>query len=115
MKFCQMQFHCIKISQYFTKPYELFDRDIIVKVDLSNYATKSDLKHATRIDTSKSAGKSDIVSLKAEVNKLDIDQLKSVPTNLSSLKSKVDKLEIKNCLMKVLKFFLDQMKCLILQ
>ena len=103
------------MSQYFTKPYELFDRDIIVKVDLSNCATKFDLKHATRIDTSKLAAKSDIVSLKAEVNRLDIDQLKSVPTNLSSLKSKVDKFDIENCLMRVIRFFLDQIKYLILQ
>ena len=50
MKFCQMQFHCIKMSQYFPKPYEPFGRDINVKVDLSNYATKFDLKNATGID-----------------------------------------------------------------
>ena len=82
------------MSQYFPKPYEPFGGDINVKVDLSNYATKSDLKNATGIDTSKLAAKSDLVSLKAEVDKLDIDKLKSVPTNLSNLKSKVDKLDI---------------------
>ena len=69
------------MSQYFPKPSELFSGDINVKVDLSNYATKSDLKNATGIDTSKLAAKSDLVSSKAEVNKLDIDKLKSVPTN----------------------------------
>ena len=63
---------CIKKSQYFPKPYEPFGGDINVKVDLSNYATKSDLKNATSIDTSKLAAKSDLVSLKAEVDKLDI-------------------------------------------
>ena len=62
----------IKKSQYFPKPYEPFGGDINVKVDLSNYATKSDLKNATSIDTSKLAAKSDLVSLKAEVDKLDI-------------------------------------------
>ena len=82
------------MSQYFPKPYKLFCRDINVKLDLSNYATKSDLKNATGIDTSKLAVKSDLVSLKAEVDKLDTDKLKSVPTNLSNLKSKVDKLDI---------------------
>ena len=82
------------MSQYFPKPYEPFGRDINVKKDLSNYLTKIDLKTATEIDTSKLAAKSDLVSLKAEVDKLDIDKLKSVPTNLSNLKSKVDKLDI---------------------
>ena len=48
----------------------------------------------TGIDTSKLAAKSDLVSLKAEVEKLDIDKLKNAPTNLSNLKSKVDKLDI---------------------
>ena len=61
---------------------------------LSNYATKTDLQNATGTDTSKPAAKSDLVSLKAEVNKLDIDKLKSVPTNLSNLKSIVNKSDI---------------------
>ena len=73
MKISCMQFHCIKMSQHFPKPYEPFGGDINVKVDLSNYATKSDLKNATRIDTSKLTAKSDSVSLKSEVDKLDID------------------------------------------
>ena len=81
------------MSQYFPKPYEPFGGDINVKVDLSNYATKSDLKNATGIDTSKLASKSDLVNLKTEVDKLDIDKLENVPTNLRKLKSKVDKLD----------------------
>ena len=81
------------MSQYFPKPYEPFDGDINVKVALSNYATKADLKNATGTDTSKLATKSDLANLKAEVDKLDIDKLKSVPANLSNLKSKVDKLD----------------------
>ena len=40
------------MSQYFSKPYEPFDGDINVKVDLSNYATKSDIKNITHVDTS---------------------------------------------------------------
>ena len=82
------------MSQYFPKPYKLFGGDINVKVDLSNNATKSYLKNATGIDTSKLATKSCLVSLKAEVDKLDIDELKNLPNNLSNLKSKVDKLDI---------------------
>ena len=61
---------------------------------MSNYATKSDLKSATGIDISKLAGKSDLVTLKTEVDNLNIDKLKSLPTDLSNLKSKVDKLDI---------------------
>ena len=82
------------MSQYFPKPYEPFGGDINVKVDLSNYATKADLKNATGIDISKLAAKSDLVSLKAEVDKIDADKLKNVPDNLSNVKSKVDKLDI---------------------
>ena len=78
----------MKMSQYFPKPYEPFGGDINVKVDLSNYATKSDLKNATGIDTSKLAAKSDLVSLKSDVDKLDIDKLKSLPTHLNNLKVK---------------------------
>ena len=42
-----------KMSQYFPKPHEPFGGDFNVKVDLSNYATKADLKEATGVDTSK--------------------------------------------------------------
>ena len=80
-----MQFHCIKMIQYFLKPYEPFSGDINVKVDLTNYAAKSDLKNATGVDISKVAAEPDLVSLKAEVDKLDIDQLKSVPNNFKQL------------------------------
>ena len=54
-----------------------------VKVDLSDYATKADLKITTGIDTSKLAAKSDLVSLKARVHTLDIDRLITVPVDLS--------------------------------
>ena len=94
MKFCQMQFCYIKLSKSFPKQCEQFGGDINVKVDLSNYTTKTDFKNATRIDTSKLAAKCNLVSLKAEDDKLDIDELISVPTNVSNLKSEVDKLDI---------------------
>ena len=58
------------------KDFEPFGGDINVKVDLSNYSTKADLQNATGIDTSKLAAKSDLASLKAEVDKLDVDKLK---------------------------------------
>ena len=83
-----------KMSQYFPKPYEPFGGDINVKVDLFSYATKADLKNATGVDTSKLAAKSDSAGLKAEVDKIDVDKLKTVPDDLIKLKSKVDKLDI---------------------
>ena len=58
------------------------DEDINVNVDLFNYATKADLKNATGIDTSKLAAKSDLASLKAELDKLDIDKLIPVSVDL---------------------------------
>ena len=73
------------MSQYFPKTYEPFGGDINVKVDLSNYVTKADLKHATGIESSNIAPKSNLASLKTEVDKLDIDKLVPVPVNLSKL------------------------------
>ena len=77
------------MSQYFPKPYKSFGGNINVKVDLSNYATKTNLKNATGIDTSKLAAKSDLVRLKAEVDKSDIDKLVPVPIDLSKLSNVV--------------------------
>ena len=64
------------MSQYFPKPYQLFGGDTNVKVDLSNYATKRDIKNTSHVDTSSFALKSNLASLKTEVDKLDIDKLK---------------------------------------
>ena len=65
-----------------------------VELDLSNYATKTDLKNVTGVDTSKFAKKIDLNNLKSDLDKLDIDKLKNVPTNLTNLKTKVDKLDV---------------------
>ena len=73
------------MSQYFPKPYEPFGRDINVKVDLSNYAAKADIKNISHVDTSSFALKTNLVSLKTEVDKLDIDKLVHVPVNVSKL------------------------------
>ena len=48
-----------KISQYFRKPYGTFGKNVKVELDLFSYATKSDLKEATVLDTSNLAAKSD--------------------------------------------------------
>ena len=73
------------MSQYFPKPYEPFSGDINVKVDLSNYATKADIKNISHVDTSSFALKSNLASLKTEVDKLDINKLVPVPVDLSKL------------------------------
>ena len=88
-----MQFHCIKSSQYFPKPYEPFGGDINVKVDLSNYATKADIKNISHVDTSRFALKTNLASLKTEVDKLDIDKLVPVLVDLSKL-SDVAKIDV---------------------
>ena len=81
------------MSQYFPKPYEPFGGDINVKVDLSNYATKTDIKNISHVDTSSFALKSNLTSLKTEEDKLDVDKLVTVPVDLSKLSDVV-----KNCL-----------------
>ena len=79
-----------KINQYFSKPYKNFRGNINVKVDLSNYAAKSDLKNATGVDTSKLAEKFDLASLKAEIDKINVDKLNTVPVDLSNLSNAVN-------------------------
>ena len=60
---------------YFPEPKSLGDR-VKVELDLSNYATKADLKNATGVDTSRFAKKVDSADLKSNFDKLDIDKLK---------------------------------------
>ena len=81
------------MSEYFPEP-KSFGRRMKVELDLSNYATKADLKNARGVDTSKFAKKADLANLKSNVDKLAIDKLKNVPSNLINLKSKVDKLDV---------------------
>ena len=73
------------MSQYFPKTYEPFDEDVSVKVDLPNYATKTDIKIPLHIDTSSFALQSNLASLKTEVDKLHIDKLVPLPVDLSKL------------------------------
>ena len=80
-----MNFPLIKMNQYFSTSYKAFRGGISVKVDLTNYATKTDFKNETGTDTSKLSAKSDLASLKAEVDKLDNDKWIPVPTDLSKL------------------------------
>ena len=79
------------MSQYFPKPYEPFGGDINVKVHLSSYATRTDIKNISHVDTSGFALKSNFASLKAKVHKLDIDKLVYVPVDLGKLSDVVKK------------------------
>ena len=71
------------MSQYFPQSFRSFGGNINVKVGLSNYATKTDLKNVTDVDTF--ALKRNLACLKTEVDKLDIDKLALVPVDLSKL------------------------------
>ena len=78
-----------KMSQYFFKPYNRFEGNVKVELDLFNYATKTDLKGATRTDTSNVALKWNLAQLKTEVDKINIGKLKSVPVDWSKLSNVV--------------------------
>ena len=74
------------MSQYFPKPFNShFGDSIKVKIDLSNYATKTDIKNTSHVDTSSFALKTNLASWKTEVDKLNIDKLVPVPVDLSKL------------------------------
>ena len=73
------------MSQCFPKPFKAFGGDINVKVDLSNYATKADIKNILHVDTPSFALKTNLANLKSEVDKSDIDKLASVPVDISKL------------------------------
>ena len=77
------------MSKYFPKPYEQFGRDINVSIDLSNYATRKDIKNITHVDNSSFALKANVANLKTKVDKLDIDKLAPVPVDLSKLRDLV--------------------------
>ena len=72
------------MSQYFPKPSN-HKENIKVEVDLSNYATKADIKNITHVDTSNFALKRNLANLKTEVAKLDIGKLVPIPSDLSKL------------------------------
>ena len=73
------------MSQYFPKPFRSFGKNINVKVDLSSYATKTDLKNVIHVDTSSFALKTNLSNSKTEVDKLDIDKLAPVLVDFSKL------------------------------
>ena len=82
------------MSQCFPKLYEPFGGEINVKVDLSNYAIKTDLRNVSYFDVS-FALKTNLASLKTEVAKLDIDKLAPFPVDVSKLTDAVKNVVVK--------------------
>ena len=76
------------MSQYFP-PYNNSSKNVKVELDLSNYATKDDVKNITHVDVSSYATKTNLAALKTEVDKINIDKLKTVPDDLAKLSNTV--------------------------
>ena len=72
------------MSTYYP-PYKNSSNNIKVELDLTNYATKTDLKNITHTDVSSFASKTNLAALKSEVDKTDTDTLKTVPDDLAKL------------------------------
>ena len=77
-----------KMSQYYP-PYKSSSNNVKVKLDLANYATKTDLKNITHVDVSSFASKTNLAALKTEVDKIDVDKLKTAPIDLARLSNLV--------------------------
>ena len=83
------------MNQYLPKPYKPFGGDINVRVDLSNYVTKTDLKNVSHVDVSNFALKSNLVSLETKVDKIDADKLKTFSVDLAKLSNVVKNVIVK--------------------
>ena len=77
------------MSQYFP-PYGSSSKNIKVELELSNYATKDDVKNITHVDVSSYASKTNLAALKTEVDKIDTDKLKTAPNDLAKLSNFVN-------------------------
>ena len=75
-------------SKYFP-PYESSSNNIKVQLDLTNYATKDDVKNITHVDVSGFASKTNLAALKTEVDKIDTDKSKTTPDDLAKLSNVV--------------------------
>ena len=63
--------------------YKSSSKNVKVELDLTNYATKNDLKNLTHVDLSSFASKTNLAALKTEVDKIDTDKLKTAPTDMA--------------------------------
>ena len=70
-------------------PYKSSSNNVKVELDLTNYATKTDLKNITHVDVSSYESKTNLAALKTEADKIDVDKLKATPTDLAKLSNVV--------------------------
>ena len=77
------------MSQYYP-PYRRSSNNVKVELDLTNYATKTDLKNITHVDVSSFASKTNLAALKTEVDKIDTDKLKTAPADLTKLTNTIE-------------------------
>ena len=77
-----------KMSYY--PSYKSSSNNVKVELDLTNYATKMDLKKITHVDVSSFASKTNLAALKTEVDKIDADKLKTAPTGLAKLTNAIE-------------------------
>ena len=71
-------------------PYKSSSNNVKVELDLTNYATKMDLKNITHVDVSSFASKTNLAALKTEVDKIDADKLKKTSTDLAKLTNAIE-------------------------
>ena len=83
-----------KMSYY--PPYKSSSNDIKVELDLTNYPIKTDLKNITHVDVSSFASKTNLVALKTEADKIDVNKLKTTPIDLDRLSNLVKNDVVKN-------------------
>ena len=76
------------MSTYYP-PYKSSSNNVKVELDLTNYATKTDLKYITHTDVSSFASKTNLSALKTKVDKIDVDKLKTLPDDLAKLSNVV--------------------------
>ena len=79
---------------YYPEPDSQIRDKFKLVLNLSNYATKKELDHATSVYTSDLAAKNDLSALKADFGKVDTNKLVNLPTSQNSLKTKVDDLDV---------------------
>ena len=77
------------MSTYYP-PYKSSSNNVKVELDLTDYATKTDLSNITHVDTSSFASKTNLAALKSEVDKIDVSKLKTAPVDLAKLTNAVE-------------------------
>ena len=80
----------VRYKMSYSPPYKSSSNNVKVELDLTNYATKTDLKNITHVDVSSFASKTNLAALKYEVDKIHTDKLKTAPTDLAKLTNAIE-------------------------